>query len=117
MDHRPSLPAGSSGETGETAEERAAEARPFGLDLESPLFVGGAIVISLLLAAAVLRSTATSVSAAVAAFAGLFAAFDALELRSQLAASRTSLALIAALLLVLHVVAGLIALWPDRSRK
>ena len=111
-------PAASAEAAGETAGEHAAEARPFGIDVESPLLVGGVIVISLLLALAVLRTTTPFVPVAILGFAVIFALFDALEVSFQVGASRTGLALIAALLIPLHVVTGLIALrlvWRPRG--
>lgn len=103
-------PAASAETGGETATEHAAEARPFGIDLESPLLVGGAIVISLVLAFAVLRTTNTLVPMAIIGFALLFTLFDSLEVSHQLGASRSGLTLIAAILAVLHVVTALLAL-------
>jgi hypothetical protein len=110
-------PAASAGATGETAGEHAAEARPFGIDVESPLLVDSVIVISLLLALAVLRTTTPFVPVAIVGFAVIFALFDALEVSFQLGASRPGLALIAALLIALHVVTGLIALRLVRRQR
>lgn len=103
-------PAASAETPGETVEQHAGEARPFGIDLESPLPVGAAIVISLLLAGAVLLVKAPIVSVTIVVFALIFAAFDLLEVSHQLGSSRPGLALIAVVLVVLHVVLGLIAL-------
>jgi hypothetical protein len=58
----------------ETAAERDAEWRPFGIDLESPLPVGAAIVASLVLAVAILVMASQLVPLAVVGFALLFAA-------------------------------------------
>ena len=110
-------PVASLGEAGETAEQHAAEARPFGLDLESPLLVGAAIAISLLLAVAVVRTTAPRVLVAILLFAALFALFDLLEVSYQLTASRPGLAVIAGLLVALLAIAALIAIvLLNRSR-
>ena len=103
-------PAASVEAAGETATEHAAEARPFGIDLESPLLVGGAIVVSLILAFAVLRTTHPLVMMVIIGFALLFTLFDVLEVSHQLGAARSGLALIAAMLAVLHVVTALLAL-------
>jgi hypothetical protein len=103
-------PVAPTGEAGETAEQHAAEARPFGIDLESPFLVGAAIVISLLLGVAVIRTTTPLVPLVIVLFAAVFAAFDLIEVSYQLGASRAGLAVIAGLLIALHVVAGLIAL-------
>jgi hypothetical protein len=104
-------PAASSGEAaGETTAEHNAEARPFGIDLESPLLVGTAIAVSLLLALAVLRMTTALVPLAIVGVAVVFAVFDLLEVIHQVGASRAGLAFIAVVLVVIHAAAGLIAL-------
>jgi hypothetical protein len=103
-------PAASAAPAGETAGEHAAEGRPFGIDVESPLLVGGVIAISLLLALAVLLTTRPLVPVAILGFAVIFALFDALEVSFQLGALRSGLALIAMILIALHVVTGLLAL-------
>ena len=110
-------PAASAEAAGETTAEHAAEARPFGIDLESPILVGGAIVISLVLASAVVRSANPLVPMAVLGFAVLFTLFDVLEVSHQLGASRTGLALIAAILAVLHVAIGWLALRLIRQAR
>jgi hypothetical protein len=104
------VPAASVGGAGETVTEHATEARPFGIDVESPILVGAAIVISLLLAAAVLRSTNPVVPIAIIGFAVLFGLFDALEVSHQVGASRGGLAVIAATLAVVHMAIALLAL-------
>jgi hypothetical protein len=103
-------PAASSEGAGETAATHAAEVRPFGIDLESPLLVGSAIAISLVLAFAVLRTTAPVVPLLIVGFALVFAFLDALEVSYQLGASRIGLAVVAAVLVALHVIAGIVAL-------
>lgn len=102
-------PTTAPAESGETPAEHAAESWPLGVDLESPLLVGGAILVSLALALAVLRSVNPIVPMAIVGFSILFAALDLLELSHQLGASRTGLAALAVLLAVLHVVAAVIA--------
>lgn len=99
----------SAGESGETTAEHAAETWPFGIDLESPVLVGGAILVSLLLALAVLRTTTPMVPLVIVGFSLLFAALDLLEVSHQLGAARTGLAAIAAVLLVLHGATVLVA--------
>jgi len=96
--------------SGETAAEHNAEWRPFGLDLESPLPVGAAIVASLALAAAVLALTSQLVPLAIVGFALLFAVFDVLEVVHQSDVARPNLTAFALVLLVIHVAAGLLAL-------
>lgn len=103
-------PAASAGGAGETDAEHAAEARPFGIDLESPIPVGAAIVISLVLALAVLRMTYPLVPVAIAGFALLLMLFDLLEVNHQLGASRSGIALIAGILAALHLVTAWLAL-------
>ena len=103
-------PAASAGGAGETDAEHAAEARPFGIDLESPFLVGGAIVISLVLALAILRIKSPLVPAAIVGFALLFMLFDLLEVSHQLSASRSGLVLIAGILAALHLVTAVLAL-------
>lgn len=110
-------PVASVEAAGETAGEHAAEARPFGIDVESPLLVGAVIVISLVLALAVLRISTPLVPVSIAVFAAIFALFDALEVSFQLATSRSGLALIAVVLIALHVVTGLIALRLVRRQR
>lgn len=108
----------SAGESGETTAEHAAETWPFGIDLESPVLVGGAILVSLLLALAVLRTTTPMVPLGIVGFSLLFAVLDLLEVSHQLGAARPGLAAIAAVLLVLHVAMALVAarlLMTDRS--
>lgn len=108
---------GEGSEAGETSEEEAAELRPLGIDLESPLFVGGAVLVPLLLALAAIRTTNPFVPLAILGFASLFAVFDVLEVSYQLGASRIGLAMIAAVLAVLHVAAGLLAVGLIRGRR
>ena len=105
-----------AGETGESPAEHAGETWPLGIDLEAPILVGGAIVVSLLLALAVLRGTSAIAPVAIVGFLGLFGILDLLEVSHQLGASRVGLAAIAALVLVLHVVAGVVAIRLAMSR-
>ena len=102
-------PAASAETAGETVEQHAVEARPFGIDMESPLPVGAAIVVSVLLAGAVLQMKAPIVGVAIVLFAVIIALFDLLEVSFQLGAARPGLALIASVLVVMHVMIGLIA--------
>jgi len=108
---RHSTAASVSGEaaSGETAAQRNAEWRPFGIDLESPLFVDAAIVTSLVLAVAVFALTIRLVPLAIVGFALVFAFFDVLEVVHQVSVAQTNLAVIAIVLLVIHLTAGLFA--------
>jgi hypothetical protein len=103
-------PAASSEATGETAPEVSAEWRPLGIDLESPLPVGGAILASLVLALAILRLRSSLVPLAVIGFALVFAVFDVLEIVHQVDVARPSLVAIASTLLAIHVVAILLSI-------
>jgi len=111
------IPAASAEAAGETVAEHADEARPFGIDLEAPLLVGGAIVISLVLAFAVLRTTSPFVPMAIVGFAQLFTLLDLLEVNHQLGASGAGLGLIAAILVVLHVAIAWLALRLIRQAR
>jgi len=109
--HSPAATAATSGEsTGETAGEHATETWPLGLDLEAPLLVGGVIVVSLVLAVAVVTATSPLVPMAVVGFAVLVGLFDLLEVVHQVGRGQTGLVAIALVLLAAHVAAGLIAL-------
>jgi FtsH-binding integral membrane protein len=97
-------------EANETPEQHAAEILPLGIDLESPLLVGGAILVSLVLAVAVLRSTNPLIPTAIVGFAVLFGVLDLLELAHQIGESNTGIALMAALIAVVHGVIAIIAI-------
>lgn len=103
---------GGSDEGTEAAEgsgEEAEELRPFGLDLESPLFVGAAIFGALALAAGVLLTRSRYLLGLVAAFAVVFLLFDLAEVAFKMQASEVGLAIIAGMLVALHAAAALLA--------
>ena len=103
--------AAATGEgTGETAGEHSAETWPLGVDLEAPILVGAVIVVSLVLAVAVVSMTSPLVPLAIVGFAVVFGLFDLLEVVHLVGQARTGLAAIALVLLVAHAAAGLIAL-------
>ena len=103
-------PEGSSAAvSGETTPEAATEWRPFGINLESPMPVGGAILVSVLLAVAVIRLTSPMVPVAVIGFALVFLVFDGLEVAHQVEVAKPILAVIATVLVVLHLAAALLA--------
>jgi hypothetical protein len=109
--HSPATTAAATGEgTGEAAGEHGAETWPLGIDLEAPLLVGGVILVSLILAVVVVRTTSPLVSLAIVGFAVVFAVFDLLEVVHQVGQARTGLAAIALVLLVAHAAAGFIGL-------
>jgi hypothetical protein len=95
--------------SGETSPEGSAEWRPFGIDLESPVPVGGAILSSLLLAFAVLGLKTPVVPMLVIGFALVFLVFDLLEVAHQLDVAQPVLVVIALLLAAIHLVAALLA--------
>lgn len=97
--------------------ETTGELRPLGVDLESPLLVGAAILTSLLLAIAVLRMSSPLVGLAIVGFALVFAVLDGLEVLHQLSASRIGLVAIAGVLVVIHAAAGLLAVWLLMNRQ
>ena len=72
-------PAASAGEAGESTTQDAAETWPLGIDFEAPLLVGGAIVVSLILAFAVVRAMNPLIPAAIVGFSLLFAVLDLFE--------------------------------------
>lgn len=108
--HSAAASAPTAGEgAGETAGEQATETWPLGLDLEAPLLVGGVIVVSLVLAVAVVMTTSPLVPVAIVGVAVLFGLFDLLEVVHQVGRSQYGLAAIACALLAAHAAAGIIA--------
>ena len=103
-------PATTGETTVESAGEHAAETWPLGIDLEAPFLVGGVVLLSLILALAVLRIAGPLVPLVIAGFAVVFALFDLLEVVHQVDQARTGLAAIALGLLAAHAAAGLVAL-------
>lgn len=117
---------GESGSSGESAGHPASSAIPeagsalgesgndanvMGLDLESPLFVGAAFLISLGLAFAVLRTRSPLVLWAVVAFAVAFGLLDLREASHQLDEGRPVIATVAIALLIIHPAIAVIAAW------
>lgn len=92
------------------ASEQHGEA-VLGIDLESPGLVALAVLVSLALAALALRGPAPWLLAAIIAFMVVFVALDAREVAHQAQDSRTGLALIAALALLLHLAVAGVAGW------
>ncbi|MEO8425262.1 MAG: hypothetical protein ABI595_15300, partial [Actinomycetota bacterium] len=86
------------------------DARVLGIDLEAPLFVVLAVVISVALAAAVWWRETLAVLVLVLLFALVFAVLDIAEVIHQNDSGRTGVVLVAAVVAVLHLgVAGLAA--------
>ncbi len=104
----PTVASGESG--GETHSEKIA-----GVDPESWPLVGLAIAVSLLIAAGVYWRRGRWLAAAVA-FAILFAAGDIRELVHQIQESRTTVAIIAGILIVLHLLIAAAAASAIRQR-
>lgn len=80
-----------------------------GLDPESPLLVGAAVVVSILLAGLTLARRDRRLLLTVAVFAGAFAVLDAAEMVHQLDEDNTGLAVLATVIAVLHAGAALLA--------
>jgi hypothetical protein len=102
----------------ETAERPANEAEPaeeggeervLGLDLESPLLVTAAVVVSVLFAGLVWRRRDRSLLVAIAVFGAGFAVLDIAEIAHQLDEDRTGLALLAGLIAALHAATAVLA--------
>jgi len=111
-------PGATSGESaGETSSDHAAETWPLGLDLEAPVLVGGVILVSLILAVAVMVTTSPIVPMAIVGFAVLFGLFDLLEVVHQVGRGQVGLVAIALVLLAAHAAAGLVALRLLAQRK
>jgi hypothetical protein len=81
----------------------------FGINLESTPFVVLAVIVSVALAVATWRSNDRSVLLVTALFAAAFAVLDVGELPHQIKESASTIAAIAAVIAVLHVVAALLA--------
>ena len=100
-------PSGEAAEHVESAEKD--EERVLGLDLESPGPVALAVVLSAVLAAAVLWRPDRRVLLVVALGATAFAVLDIAEVAHQLADDRTGLALLAATIAAMHAAATALA--------
>jgi hypothetical protein len=91
-------------------ENEPGEERVLGIDVESPLLITTAVVVSLLLAGLVWRRPLRRLLLAVAGFAALFAAFDLVEVTHQLDEDNSRLAILAAVIAALHAATAAIAL-------
>jgi uncharacterized protein HemX len=87
------------------------DATVLGIDLEAPLFVVIAVVISVALAAAVWWRETLAVLALVFLFALVFAVLDIAEVIHQNESGRTSVMLVAAIVAVMHLGIAGIAAW------
>lgn len=103
---------GEAGEAGEAAhsEGKEEESEPvLGVDLESTPMIVAVVAASILLALATLFLRTRLVLALVAGFTLVFAAGDLRELVHQVDESRTSIAVIAGVLAVLHLATSVLA--------
>jgi Flp pilus assembly protein TadB len=108
-------------ETGETTETEAAERaesqeaeedeeRVLGMDVESPLLITAAVVMSLLLAGLVWRRPDRRLLIVITVIAAGFAVLDAAEVVHQLDEDRTGLAALAGVIAALHAAAAALAI-------
>jgi hypothetical protein len=98
------------------AERNEGDERVLGVDLESPLVVAGGGVLSLLLAGLVWRRPDRRLLIAIAAFGAVFAVLDIAELTHQLDEDRTGLAVLAAVLALVHAGIGALATQQARTQ-
>ena len=92
---------GEEGDAGDEAEERV-----LGVDVESPLLVIAAVVVSLLLAAVTWRRPTRGVLVLTGAVVAAFAVLDLAEMAHQLDEDNTGLVFLAAAIAVLHAIAA-----------
>lgn len=112
-EHQEGSEAGEHDEAGEAAvhseEGEESGERLLGINLESTRLVVGAVIASIALAAATWRTDRKWVLAVTALFAAGFAALDVAEFSHQIKESAVTIALIAAVLAVLHALAAALA--------
>jgi hypothetical protein len=94
----------ADGETGENEE------RVLGIDLESPLAIVGAVVVSVLLAGLVWRRPTRRLLVVIAVVAAAFAVLDIAEVVRQVDENRAALALLAGVIATAHAAAAALAL-------
>jgi len=118
-------PAAEGSESGHEASEHEArergdrgghadQERVLGVDVESPLTVTAAVTLSVVLAVGLWLTRRRWPAALAAGFAVLFAALDGSELLHQINERRAGLIVLAALLVVGHITAGVLAGRPRR---
>jgi hypothetical protein len=119
--------AGEHSEAGESAEARASEGtgnevaesneeRVLGLHLESPGLLALAVVLSAVLAGAVLWRPDRRVLLAIALVAAGFVVLDIAEAAHQLNENRTGLAVLAATIAAMHTATAALAVWQLTAR-
>jgi hypothetical protein len=106
--HDEAAEAGGAASTAEKAEA-GDEEKVLGLDVESPGLLAVGMVLSLALAAFVWRRPRRSAFLVVAVFAAAFTVFDVAEVVHQLDRSKAELAVLAAIVVVVHVSASVFA--------
>jgi hypothetical protein len=94
----------AEGETGEN------EVRVLGIDVESPLAIAAAVVVSVLLAGVVWRRPTRRLLVVIAVVAAAFAVLDIAEVVHQVDENRTGLALLAGVIAAAHAAAAALAL-------
>ena len=106
------------GSSSEASAHSESSEKILGINTESSGVVAVAVVLSIALAVLVIARPRRPLFLAVVAFAGAFAAFDAVEAVHQIDNSRTGVAAIAILLALAHAAAALLAMQhaaPDSS--
>lgn len=93
----------------ESGAPEAGEERVLGIDVESPLLVTAAVVVSLLLAVLVWRRPDRRLLLVLAALAAAFAVLDVAEVIHQVDGDRAGLAVLAAIIAAVHVAAAALA--------
>jgi hypothetical protein len=107
---------GESAEEGESADHGADERTILGVNPESPALIALGVLLSLILAGAVLHSDATPILGAIAVFAIGFAALDLVEANRQ-AGEHDGLLAAAITLAIGHSAAGLLSLRALNARR
>ena len=93
----------------EPVHDESSEERVLGMNLESPLTIGLGLAVSVALAVVTWRSNRRLVLLAAVGFATVFAAFDIAELVHQIDQSRAGVAVLVAVVALVHVAAALVA--------
>jgi Flp pilus assembly protein TadB len=96
--------------TSEAEHAEEDEERVLGIDVESPLLVTAAVIVSLLLAGLVWRRPHRQLLIVIAIVAAGFAVLDAAEIAHQLDEDRSGLALLAGVIMALHTAAAALAI-------
>ena len=92
----------------EPAHDESSEERVLGMNLESPFIIGLGIAVSVVLAVLTWRSNLRLVLLTAVGFAALFVVFDIAELVHQIDQSRAGVAVLAAVVALVHAAAALV---------